>query len=82
MPIARDDLVDLLRHLPEPFLLVVDFNILYPSWGDTVASPNAAMLFSVNSDFSLCCLNSGLSTHDHCSIDLSFCLSSVVLDFI
>ena len=36
--IARDDLVELLRQLPKSFLLVVDFNIRHPSWGDTVAS--------------------------------------------
>ena len=47
VPIARDDLVELLRQLPGPFLLVGDFNISHPSWGDTVASPNAAMLLSV-----------------------------------
>ena len=87
VPIARDDLVELLHQLSEPFLLVGDFNIRHPSWGDTVASPNAAMLLSVASDFSLCCLNSGLPTHYHRStdsfscIDLSFCSSSVVLDF-
>ena len=45
------------------------------------------MLLSVNSDFSLCCLNYGLPTHYHRStdsfscVDLSFCSSSVVLDF-
>ena len=35
--IGRDDLFSLLRQLPEPILLVGDFNILHPSWGDTVA---------------------------------------------
>ena len=60
---------ELLHQLLEPFLLVGDFNIRHPSWGDTVASPNAAMLFSVISDFSLCCLNSGLPTHYHRSTD-------------
>ena len=45
------------------------------------------MLLSVASDFSLCCLNYGLPTHYHHStdsfscIDLSFCSSSVVIDF-
>ena len=81
VPIARDDLVNLLRQLPEPFLLVGDFNIRHPSWGDMAASSNTAMLHSVTSDFSLCCLNSGLPTHYHRStdsfscIDLSFCSS-------
>ena len=52
VPIVRDDLVELLRQLLEPFLLVGDFNISHPSRGDTVASPNAAaMLFSATSDF-------------------------------
>ena len=69
VPITRDDLVELLRQLPEPFLLVGDFNIRHPSWGDTVASSNAAMLFSVTSDFSLYCLNSALPTHYHRSAD-------------
>ena len=52
-PIERDDLVELLRQLPEPFFLVGDLDIRHTSWGDVVASPNAAMLFSVTSDFSL-----------------------------
>ena len=87
MPIVRDDLVELLRQLPKPFLLVGDFNIRHPSSGDTVASLNAAMRHSVTSEFSLCCLSCGLSTHYNRStnsfscIDLSFCSSSVVLDF-
>ena len=50
VPIARDDLVESLRQLSEPFFLVGDFNIF---WGDMVASPTAAMLLSVVSDFSL-----------------------------
>ena len=58
VPTARDDLVELLRQLPEPFILVGDFNIRHLSWDDAVASPNAAMLFSVTLVFSLCCLNS------------------------
>ena len=53
MSIARGDLVELLLQLPEPLLLVGDFSIRHPSWGDTVASPNAAMMLSVTSDFSL-----------------------------
>ena len=80
VPITRDDLVELLHQLPEPFFLVSDFNIRHPSWGDMVTSPNAVMLLSVTSDLSLCCLNSGLPTHYHRSTE-SFWSSSVVLDF-
>ena len=39
VPIARDDLLELLSQLPETFLLVGDFNSCNLSWGDTVASP-------------------------------------------
>ena len=87
MPIARDDLVELLRQLPEPFLLVGDFNIRHPYWSDAVASPNAAMLVPVISDFSCCCLNSVVSTQYHrltnsfSCVELSFYSSSVLLDF-
>ena len=76
-PIARDDLVELLRQLSEPPLLVGDFTTLHSSWGDTVAS--------LTSNFSLSCLNSGLPTNYHRStdlfsyVDLSFCSSSLVL---
>ena len=88
VPIPQDDLVGLLHQLPEPFLLVGDFNIRHPSWGDTVTSANAAMILSLTSEFSLCCLNFDLpmdynrSTDSFSCIDLSFCSSSVVLDFI
>ena len=74
VPIARDDLVELLRQLPEPFLLIGDFNIRFPSWGDKVASPNAAILLSATSDFSLCCLNFGLPTHYHSFTDSFSCI--------
>ena len=72
---------------PGTFFLVGDFNICHPSLSDTVASPNAAMLYSVTFDFSLCCLNSGLPTHYYRStdsflcIDLSFGSSSILLHF-
>ena len=33
VPISRDDLVKLFRQLPEPFLLIGDFNIRYPFLG-------------------------------------------------
>ena len=72
VPIARNDLVELLRQLPEPFLLVGDFNIRHPIWGDTVASPNAAMLLPVTLD-RLCCLSFGLLTHYHLSTDSFSC---------
>ena len=61
-PITRDDLVALVHQLPEPFLLVGDFNIRHPSWGNRAAYPNAAMLLSVIYEFSFCCQNFGLPT--------------------
>ena len=84
---SKRDLVDLLLQLPKPTLLVGDFNIRHPSRGYTVSSPSAPMILSVNSDFSLTCLNSGYPTHYHRSTDslscihLSFCSSSAILDF-
>ena len=38
VPIARDDLVELLQQLPEPFFVIGDFNIRLPFWGDTAFS--------------------------------------------
>ena len=54
VPIARDYLVELLRELSEPLLLVGDFNIRHRSMSDTVTAPKSAMLLSVTLDFSLC----------------------------
>ena len=51
--LARDDLIELLCQLSESFLLVGDFNIRHPSWGDTIASPNAATQLSVILNLSL-----------------------------
>ena len=79
-PIAWGDWSELLRQFPKPFLLVSDFNILDPSLVYMVAYPNATMLLSVISDFSLYCLNSGLPKHCY-RIDLSFYSSSVVFYF-
>ena len=73
--------------LLSPILLVGDFNVRHPLWGNTVTSPRAADLLGVTSQFSLSCLNSGLPTHysavwgSFSCIDLAFCSTSVLLDF-
>ncbi|WP_369123698.1 hypothetical protein, partial [Clostridioides difficile] len=74
----------MVRQLPPPLLLLGDFNLRHPLWGDSVTPPHAHFLTSLLPAFSLSCLNDGLPTHYHCQtssfscIDVSLCSSSVL----
>ena len=73
-PVTKDALADLLHQLPPPLLLLGDFNIRHPLWGDMVTSPSAGMLLSIMADFSLGCLNTGDPTHFHSSTSSYSCI--------
>ena len=84
---TKEDLFSLFRSLPAPLLVLGDFNIRHPLWGDSVSSHNADWLLSALQEFSLGCLNSGLPTFerfDTCSsscVDLSLCSLSLIDGF-
>ena len=71
------NLDNLIRQLPRPFLLLGDFNGRHPLWGDTVSNVRGNIIFPFIEDQELAILNTGDPTHFHVqtetfsSIDLS-----------
>ena len=78
-PLHIDQLTDLIRQLPPPFLLLGDFNARHPLWGDAVANPKGRIVESLLTDGTCGILNRGDPTHFHLGtrslscIDLSLC---------
>src|SRR5215469_336945 len=82
--VSYEDLEDLIKQLQSPIILVGDFNIRHPKWGDTRASPNANRVSDlIITKHNLVCMNSGAPTHYHQAsqsfthIDISLCLKSI-----
>ena len=44
--VSYENLEDLIKQLQPPIILVGDFNIRHPMWGDTSTSPNAIWLLN------------------------------------
>ena len=83
-PVEKRDLAEILKQLPPPILLLGDFNIRHPLWGDHITSPNSNILVDLLNPFSLGCLNSGiptyerLDTHSSSCIDVSLCSLNIL----
>lgn len=81
------DLVNLSRTLPQPFLLLGDFNGRHPLWDSDALNPRGRVTASFVEDEELEVLNSGDVTYFHSptgtftAIDLSLCSSGVYLNF-
>src|SRR5678815_1306876 len=80
---TKVDLADLFKQLPAPVVILGDFNLRHPLWGDSVTSSKSKILIDLLTPFSLGCLNTGLSTYErldtHTScIDISFCSHSLM----
>ena len=58
------DLWNLFQQLPPPVLVMGDFNMRHPTWGDDVSSPEADWLLNIMDVFQLGCLNVGLPTFE------------------
>src|SRR5215469_3400855 len=77
--VSYEDLKDLIRHLQPPIILVGDFNIHHPMWGDTSTSPNATIVIELITKHNMVCKNSDAPTHYHQAsqsfthIDISLC---------
>lgn len=85
--VDKPELVNLVRDIPPPFLLLGDFNGRHPLWDEDVINPRGTLIASFIEDEDLEVLNSGDVTHFHSatgtftSIDLSLCSSSIFLEF-
>ena len=73
-PYTKKDLIDLFRSLPPPMLVLGDFNLRHPLWGDSITSPNAGLILDILQDFSLGCLNTGLPTFERFDTGTSSCV--------
>jgi exonuclease III len=61
--LSRDDLADLVNQLPQPYLLVGDFNAHHRSWGSNTCSPRGEMIVKVCDDLNSVVLNDGSPTY-------------------
>ena len=83
----KQDLDDLLDQLPQPFMVLGDFNGRHPMWGDVMSNSRGNLIFSIIEDRELAVLNTGAPTHFHVqtgsltSIDISLCTPDCFLDF-
>ncbi len=88
--VSRSDLDDLLDQLPQPYLLVGDFNAHNEAWdscSNVVTNPKGKIMEKLISDNDLCIYNDGSSTYIHpatgsmTAIDLSLCTPSLFLHY-
>src|SRR5215469_2817167 len=83
--VSYEDLEDLIKQLQPPIILVGDFNILHPMWGDNSTSPNANIVIELIAKHNMVCINSGAPTHYHQAsqsfthIDISLCLNIILI---
>ena len=86
-PIQVNDLSDLISQLPEPYLLLGDFNSRSPLWGDTLTNRKGHVIESLIAKNDCTILNDGNPTHFHTQtnsltcIDLSLISSDAILDY-
>ena len=87
--VAKTELINLIKQLPSPFVLLGDFSVHSPISTFTPRSYNSREFFleDLFSELDLCILNDGSSTYIHLAtgstsaLDLSICGPSLVLDY-
>ena len=83
-PYTEHDLFTLFQQLPPHVMILGDFNLSHPAWGDTTCSPRADWLLNNIDTFQLGCLNTGLPTYERLyagtssCIDVSLCSLNIV----
>ena len=86
-PLNEENIRSLIRQLPQPFLILGDFNGRHHLWGDIVANHRGNVLSRIIENESVGLLNTGEPTHFHIqtgsltAIDLSVCSEDALLDF-
>ena len=80
-------LKNLVQQLPQPFVLMGDFNGRHPMWGDYISNTRGNIIYTFIEERELAILNTGEPTHFHVqmgtfsTIDLTICSSDCFLDF-
>ena len=84
--VAKTDLINIIKQLSSPFVLLGDFKSHSPVWGKVSYNSRAQMLEDLFSEMDFCILNDGSATYIHpatgstSALDLSICGPSLVLD--
>ena len=87
VPVAANDLENLIVQLPAPFLILGDMNARSELWGDTVTNHRGTIFENLLVNNNVSVLNISKPTHYHIQtgtqsiIDLSICSSDCILDF-
>ena len=87
IPIQHDDLNNLIKQLPEPFILLGDLNGHNPLWGSSDKNPRGKCIEDCLIQNDLCLFNDKSITYIHpatgrmSSLDLSMCSPSLYLDY-
>ena len=85
--VTKDQIIQLTRQLPKPFLLVGDFNARSQTWGDSVCNEHGREVEDFLQSTDTCLLNSDEPTHYHIQtdtlscIDLAFTSPDIINDF-
>ena len=86
-PVTQTEILDLLRQLPRPFLLMGDLNARHPLWGDVTSNQKGNLIASIIENEDLGLLNTGEPTHYHIQtgtvscLDLTVTSSNCAIDF-
>lgn len=85
-PFEQQDLDHLISQLPQPFILLGDFNAHSDLWGDQRLDRAGSILENILNSSDICLLNNGSPTYLHpgngalTSIDLTLCSPSILQD--
>lgn len=86
--ITSQDLLNLINQLPQPFIILGDFNAKHPLWGNRETDRHGRVIEQILMDPDIGILNDGHATHFHVqtgtssAIDLSLCSPIVQPDLV
>ena len=72
--LQQQDLLNLIRQLPPPFVLVGDLNAHSPMWGSTLTNGHGQIVENILMTTDTCLLNTGESTRVHVQTGTSSCI--------
>ena len=84
---SENDILNLLNQLPQPYLVLGDFNAHNPLWGGNTLDAKGKIIDDIVTANAISLLNDGSMTYHNIStgtfsaIDLSICSSSIMVDY-
>lgn len=73
-PVTLDQMLNLLSQLPEPYILVGDFNARHPLWGDVITNEKGKLVENLLGAAPCSIINDGNPTHLHSQTDSLTCI--------